>query len=1159
MTLSATPRWLAVLLVAGAYYGAARLGLLLAFEGSNASPVWPPSGLALAAVLWRGRGMLVGVALGAFAANAVVFAANGAALSVVLGASLAIMAGNSLEAGFGAWALQRWVGADHPFERLADVAKFTVVAPLASLLSATVGTATLMGFGIIPAAAAATVSITWWVGDTAGILVLAPLLIALRRRRGWPWQVALPLFALLAVLAGLGALIFLYPGTAALADRRHVWLFMPGIAWAAYRYGSLGVAAASLLTAGMAVWGTTRGLGPFARGNLNDALIVLQTFVALTAVTGLVLAADRRERLQMGRQGNVGRDLAVPWAVLLGSLGVTVLGWHLIASDTERRAMERFDHVTGEIHDRIANAMRANEQILRGATGLFAASTEVDRREWREYVSQLELARNYPGIQAVAFARLVVPEAREAYLQEVRADGFPGFDIRPPGERTEYAAITFIEPFDARNQRAFGFDLLSEPVRRVALQRARDIGLPSITGRITLLQEDSGKPQAGVLILQPVFRNGKVIDTVLKRRQHLVGFVYSPLRMNNMMASALGSLPEQSGVALRLYSGRDTRDDGHLLYDSGGEGASPTTPFVASRTIELPGTSWRLDTTGLPAFEAGIDLQKAQIVVIAGVGLSLLLFALVRTLTMTRERALMLAEDMNIAVRDQQTQFRSLAESASEAIVVADAEGRVCSWNRAAQAIFGYSEEQMLGQSLARLMPERFRAAHERGLARMKSGGPAHVLGRTVQLEGVRADGFVFPIELSLSTWEGASGRFYSGIIRDITDRERAAEALRASERSAREAEGQLQAVLRASPLGIIFTDAQGQLLYGNPTYLRIAGVGLDEAQGEGWARAIHPDDLPPLAVRWREAVASGGAFEAEFRYRHGDGSIVWARAISAAIVQEGRITGFVAAVEDISARVAAHAELAAKTAALERSNEELAQYAYVASHDLKEPLRTVVSYSQLLLRRHRDRLDQEGLEFLQLIDEGARRSQALVSDLLALARVDSSAAPLSAVSLQAVFNEARGQLTAALQEAGAELTHDPLPRVTGDRAQLVQLLSNLLGNAIKFRRAGEPVRVHVSAQPEPDRDGLWRVSVADNGIGIDPRFHEQIFTIFKRLHRAEFPGTGIGLAICKKVVERHGGRIGVTSEPGAGSTFFFIIPAAETERPAVAVGSSHT
>ncbi|HEY9108700.1 MAG TPA: CHASE domain-containing protein [Roseateles sp.] len=1019
--------WVAVLTLAALYYAAARLGLVLAFPGSNASPVWPPSGLAVAALFLFGRRMLAGVALGAFSANAVVFAANSASPATVLGASAAIMAGNGLEAWLGARLLRGWVDSPSAFERLSDVAKFIVVAGVASVASAAVGTATLLIGGIVPAAALVTVSFTWWIGDATGILVLTPLLIVASQHelRSCPWQRLSAGLVLLALLVALGVLVFGFPAGQALADRRFVWLFMPCIAWAAYQHGSLGVAGAALLTASMAVWGTTRGLGPFARGNLNDALIVLQTFVGLAAVTGLVLAADRRERQQLGRQGAVRRDLAIPWAVLLASLGIAVLGWHVVASDTERRAQERFSFVVAEVHDRIVNRLHANEQILRGAAGLFAASDEVTREDWHAYVSRLELPVNFPGIQAVGFSRVFGRDERDAQLRAVRAEGLAAFDLQPPGERERYSAIVYIEPFDARNRRAFGYDMLTEPIRRAAMEQARDSGRPVVSGKVTLLQEDAHDAQAGILLYHPIYRNGASVDTPARRRTELLGFAYIPLRMSNMVRNALGGASALEGVAVRLYSSRDLLDEAHELYDSGGQ-ASPTgTPFQASRHIELPGAEWTLQVTGLPAFDAGIDLQKAQIVLIAGVGLSLLLFALVRALTMTRERALMLAEDMNV-------------------------------------------------------------------------------------------------------------------------DRERATEALRNSERLAREAEGQLQAVLRASPLGIIFTDMRGQLLYGNPSYLRIAGLTLEQAQGEGWTHAIHQDDLPGVIAQWRQAAAEGRDVEIEFRYQHADGRIVWSRAISAPIADGGQVSGFVAIVEDITSRIAADAELAAKTSALERSNEELAQYAYVASHDLKEPLRTVASYSQLLLRRHWAQLDAQGQEFVELIADGARRAQALVSDLLALASVDSSAGPLQRVALLDVLEDVCQQLGAALREDGVVLTHTALPEVMGDRAQLNQLLQNLIGNAVKFRRPGAGVTVHVAAQPEAG-GGWWRISVTDNGIGIDPRFHDQIFTIFKRLHRADFPGTGIGLAICKKVVERHGGRIGVESVPGQGSTFFFTIAAALT------------
>ena len=283
---------------------------------------------------------------------------------------------------------------------------------------------------------------------------------------------------LVVALVALGTLVFGFPAGHALADRRFAWLFMPCIAWAAYRHGPLGVAAASLLTASMAVWDTTRGLGPFTRGNLNDALIVLQTFVGLTAVTGLVLAADRCERRQLGRQSTVRRDLALPWTVLLASLGITVLGWHLVASDTERRAQDRFKYVASEIHDRIVDRMRANEQILRGAAGLFAASDDVTREEWQAYITRQELATNFPGVQAVGFSRMLSRQERDAHLQAMQADGLSTQDRHPPGDSTGYSAIVYIEPLDARNRRAFGYDMLTEPIRRAAMERARDTGRP---------------------------------------------------------------------------------------------------------------------------------------------------------------------------------------------------------------------------------------------------------------------------------------------------------------------------------------------------------------------------------------------------------------------------------------------------------------------------------------------------------------------------------------------------------------------------------------------------------------------------------------------------------------------------------------------------------
>ncbi len=250
--------------------------------------------------------------------------------------------------------------------------------------------------------------------------------------------------------------------------------------------------------------------------------------------------------------------------------------------------------------------------------------------------------------------------------------------------------------------------------------------------------------------------------------------------------------------------------------------------------------------------------------------------------------------------------------------------------------------------------------------------------------------------------------------------------------------------------------------------------------------------------------------------------------------------------VEDITERELAEVALALHTKELERSNAELARFAHVASHDLQEPLRTVTSYVQLLERRYQGQLDADADEFINYAVKGAARMQQLIVDLLAFSRLDSRAKEFSRVDCNDPLGQALSNLKAAIREAGAAVTHDPLPTVVGDPSQLASLFQNLIGNAIKFR-GEEPPRIHVSAESSSKE---WTFSVRDNGIGIDPKYGERIFIIFQRLHRTdEYPGTGVGLALCKKIVERHGGRIWVESRPGEGSTFHFTIPMGGSQR----------
>jgi PAS domain S-box-containing protein len=344
------------------------------------------------------------------------------------------------------------------------------------------------------------------------------------------------------------------------------------------------------------------------------------------------------------------------------------------------------------------------------------------------------------------------------------------------------------------------------------------------------------------------------------------------------------------------------------------------------------------------------------------------------------------------------------------------------------------------------------------------------------------------------------------------------------------------------SPMALFVKEFPGgRYITWNPAAEQIYGVSADQVLGKDASAVLDPEHAERMTELEQQALESGTPFSAsdEIVTPEGEKRLLHVRKvpIPGASDDQAYLVGIA---EDVTEFRQQQAQLQKTLQELARSNTELEQFAYVASHDLQEPLRMVASYVQLLSRRYRGQLDADADDFIDFAVDGATRMQGLINDLLAYSRVGTRGKEFAPLSLEKALDTALQNLRVAVGESKAEITHDPLPEVIGDEGQLGQVLQNLVANALKFRREEAP-QIHLSARHDGKQ---WTIGVQDNGIGIESQYLNRIFIIFQRLYtREEYAGTGIGLAICKRIVERHGGRIWVESTPGTGSTFYFTIP----------------
>ena len=725
----------------------------------------------------------------------------------------------------------------------------------------------------------------------------------------------------------------------------------------------------------------------------------------------------------------------VPLFALLSGLAATIVATWLLANHFEFKGRAEFNDAAQAAADTIIERLEAYVALLRGCSGLFAVQREVTPGEFRAFVDRLQVPEEYSGVQGIGFAMRTPKAEKAALVARMRSQGTDGFTIWPEAEREEYFPIILLEPSDRRNRAAIGYDTLTDPVRRAAMERARDTGAAAASGKVTLVQEIEGPAQAGFLIYVPVYREGDVPVAPAERRASLQGFAYCPFRAGDLFREIIGEDLQQV-FRFRVYDGVESATN--LLHASNDDRTQRTNGrWQNARTINVAGRVWALRFDSQPEFEARAHGGPIPLLMfLAGVLVSLLLFyftnAEARARQMAEQNAARLKRSRE-ALRESEERMRLIVDSATDyGIMTLDTRGVIGSWNTGAEHIYGYSAAEIIGQNFSMLFTPEDKAA----------GAPERQLAHTLEAGRSEEDRWL--------VLKNGERKFISGVARAIRDE---------------------------------FGNVHGLIKVTRDITERRQAE--EQSQKAGAQLSRHAKDLEEL--------------------------------------------------------------VAERTAHLKESLASLEGILYHVAHDLRAPLRAMHGFTSILLKEYAPHFDATGEEYARRISEAAGRMDRLICDLLEYGRLAHMPLPLSNVSIVQSIKRVLSDFGTEIKTKQAEVqVAEQLPLVRANTTALETILAHLVSNALKFVPPNRPPRIRIQAHEE---DGIVRLSVEDNGIGIDPRYQDRVFRVFERLHKTdEYPGTGIGLAIVHKAAERIDATVGLRSTVGQGSTFWVDLPKPEPD-----------
>lgn len=896
----------------------------------------------------------------------------------------------------------------------------------------------------------------------------------------------------------------------------------------------------------------------------------------------------------------------IPYVVLLAGLfftaSVTYYLWQMSESEDEAA----FRAIVQEIDIRIQNRIETYVALLRAGTGLFSASESVDKQKFRRFVRGLTLEEHYPGIQGIGYTVKLDPDEKDSFVRSMRSQ-IPDFKIWPEYERDEYYSIIYLEPSDKRNQAAIGYDMFSEPIRRQAMERARDTGAPVSSGRVTLVQEtDPTEKQAGFLIYAPVYEQGRSLSSIEERRAALRGFVYSPFRINDFLRGIRADRTFRK-VDFQVYDGPVPSTE-NLLFATRPETEDYSPRFVAESRVPVTGHEWSLAFAARPEFDSGLDRRFVTYTLLAGTFISLLFFG--ASLSQTRARAsaerfatelqeseakvremLSERERAEAALIESEERYRDLVENANDIVYSLDRDGVITSINKAGEVITGYSREELLNKDLSELLTSES-AELIRQMLTKKLGGLQRV---NYELDITGKNGKHLTLEInSRLVFKDDELAGVHGIARDITARRRAEEALReADQRALTEYERLLE---RISSLAQALGTAHDMLRI----FRALKEFTLASVPAEGlfvslydpkrdvrtacycWGDGMEHDvsDLPPMpvttgpnsrAVRTAQVVITNDFMKAT-RGHPGvivgpDNGLRPASSMVVPMAVMGRIVGTIEVQSyekgayreehETGMRMAANLTAVAlenvrlleressARAAAEESNRLKDEFLATVSHELRTPLTAILGWSRMLESGSLG--TPMAIRAIETIRRNAKAQSQIIDDILDVSRIITGNLHLDLhpIELSPVIEAAINVVRPTAEAKGIQIetSFEQSPSVISGDANRLQ---QVIWNLLSNAIKFTPQGGRVKVRLE-QAETYVEILVADTGQGISNEFLPYVFDRFRQEDSTttrRHGGLGLGLAIARHLVEIHGGTIQAQSEgEGQGATFTVRLP----------------